>query len=98
MLGSQTQAERDKVYSGCPDKRHSDRVFPMKEVDFQAEEPGGKANDGMEFELRQGLGNQRGGQLEKGDPSLIEHPSLGNPRRDSSPKNPGAGAHSPHHS
>lgn len=47
MLGSQTLAERDQVSSGCPDRRHSDGVLPREEIDFQAEESRGKANDGM---------------------------------------------------
>lgn len=50
LLGSQTQAQGDKVYPGCPDMRRSNGVFPTEEFDFQAEEPRGKANDAMEFE------------------------------------------------
>lgn len=68
MLGSQTQAERDKVSSSCSHKRCPDRVFPTEEADLQAEEPRGEANGGTKFEHGQSLDNLRGGQLERGVP------------------------------
>lgn len=71
--------------------------FQQRKLTSKAKEPREKVNDGMEFEQRQVLSMLRGSQLERGDPSLTEHPSLGKPQRDSSPKNPGAGAHSPCH-